>query len=99
MSRSNTAWRSGLEPMLVGKMGLQPRNAIEPVRSATEQFRNADLRPNKTEEEMDLTERTDDIATSTKLSPAVVNQVPQRATDPIQNYCGNARRHSFPTFY
>ena len=71
--------------MLVEEMGLQRENAIGPVRSATEQFRNTDLRSNKPEEERKLTERTDDVATSTKLRPPVVNQVPQRVTDPIQN--------------
>src|SRR5207248_5495192 len=75
-----------LEPTLVGKTGLQRENAtIEPLRPATEQFRNADLRSNKTEQERKLTERTDDVATSTKLRPPIVNQVPQRRTDPMQN--------------
>jgi cytoskeletal protein CcmA (bactofilin family) len=69
--------------MLVEKMGSQRENAIEPVWSATEQFRNADLRSNKTEEERNLTERTDDVATSTKLRPPIVNKVPQRAIDPM----------------
>jgi cytoskeletal protein CcmA (bactofilin family) len=58
-------------------------NAIEPVRSTIEQFRNADLQSNKTEEERNLTERTDDAATSTKLRAPIVNKVPQRAIDPI----------------
>jgi hypothetical protein len=69
--------------MLVEKMGLQRENAIEPVQSAFEQFRNADLRSNKTEEERNLTERTEDVAISTKPRPPIINKVPQRTIDPI----------------